>query len=275
MRQAPPDTSPLGSISERRPASWSLQAYLLTGRVGSEALRNPVLLLNLVLALLFLLVYDGAVGGLQSFVQFGSGNYYNFILPAAILAASIGGGAAGLLLVSDIESGYLRRQLAMPLRRSAVVTSLVVVAAGQVGLQTVVVIAFGLLLGVDPQTGVPGLSVLLAIAFVWGAGFACYSVAVAITTRDAQMTAAANLIFIPLIFFSPLLVPYAYLKPWMQIIADVNPTRYVMDGMRSLIIEGWVGSSLMEAFGASILFGTLMGAAALIVIRYRLPDSGY
>jgi ABC transporter DrrB family efflux protein len=260
------------SIARPRPAPWTLQVYLLTKRVAADAFRNPVLLLNLVLALLFLLVYDGTVGALQSFVLFSGGSYYNFILPPAILAASVGGGAAGLLLVSDIGTGYLRRQLTMPLRRSALVTSLVVVAACQVALQTVVVIVAGLLLGVDPQTGALGLLVLLAIAFVWGAGFASYSVAVAITTRDAQTTAAANLIFIPLIFFSPLLVPYAYLKPWMQAVADVNPTRYVMEGMRSLIIDGWSGQPLLEAFGAALLFGAAMTTVALFVIRRRLPN---
>lgn len=268
------DRPPIQSASGLRPAPWGSQVYLLTGRVAVASFRNPVLLLNLVLALLFLLVYDGTVGGLQSFILFSDGNYYNFILPAAILAASIGGGAAGLLLVSDIASGYLQRQLAMPLRRSALVTSLVIVAACQVALQTVVVIIFGLLLGVEPQSGALGLLVLLALAFTWGAGFACYSVAVAIVTRDAQATAAANLIFIPLIFFSPLLVPYESLKPWMQTISDVNPATYVMEGMRSVLIDGWTGRPLLEAFGASLAFGIVMGTAALLVIRYRLPNGG-
>ncbi len=264
----------LQSTSGRRPAPWGVQVYLLTGRAAVASFRNPVLLLNLVLALLFLLVYDGTVGGLQSFILFSGGSYFNFILPAAILAASIGGGAAGLMLVSDMESGYLQRQLAMPLRRSALVTSLVIVAACQVVLQTVVVIAFGLLLGVEPQNGLPSLLVLLALAFVWGAGFACYSVAVAIVTRDAQATAAANLIFIPLIFFSPLLVPHEYLKPWMQVVADLNPTSYVMEGMRSVLIDGWGGQPLLEAFGASLAFGITMAATALLVIRYRLSNGG-
>jgi ABC-2 type transport system permease protein len=165
----------LGSPPEFRPPSWLVQVHLLTGRVLVQAFLNPVLLLNLLLALLFLLVYDGTVGGLQTFLVFSGGNYYNFILPAAILAAS-------------------------------------------------------------------------------------------------QTTAAANLIFIPLIFFSPLLVPYTSLKPWMQTIADVNPTRYVMEGMRSLIIDGWSGRPLLEAFGASLLFGAAMAGAALFAIRSRLLD---
>jgi ABC-2 type transport system permease protein len=253
-----------------QPPSWLLQVDLLTRRVMVESLRSPVLILNLLLALLFLIVYDGTVGGVPLFVQFGGGNYYNFILPAAILAASVGGGAAGLLLVSDIRSGYLSRQLTMPIRRSALVASLVLTSAFQVVLQATVVILVGIALGADPKTGALGIACILALAFVWGLGFAAYSVAVAILTRDMQMTSAANLIFIPLIFLSPLLVPYEYLKPWMQTAADFNPARYVTEGMRSLLIEGWDGQMLLDALAASLAFGLVMGAVALAVIRSRL-----
>jgi ABC-2 type transport system permease protein len=253
------------------PPRWPRQVHLLTRRMAVDALVNPVLILNLVLALLFLVVYDGTMGGLSAVVNVAGGNYYNFILPAAILAAAVGGGAAGFLLVSDLRSGYFYRQLTLPIRRSALITSLILVAAFQVGFQASAVIAVAILLGADPQTGILGLICLLALAFIWGAGFAAYSVAVAILTRDVQMTAVANLIFIPLIFLSPLLIPYDYLKPWMQVASDVNPTRYVMEGMRSLLITGWNGRQLMEAVAASLAFGAVMGAAALAAIRLRLP----
>ncbi len=251
------------------PPPWLMQVKLMTSRVAIEAFRNPVLILNLLLAMLFLIVYDGTVGGVPLLVSFAGGNYYNFILPAAILAASVGGGAAGLLLVSDIRSGYLRRQLTMPIRRSALVASLVLTSAFQVVLQASIVIAFGIALGADPETGLPGILCVLGLAFVWGLGFAAYSVAVAILTRDTQMTSAANLIFIPLIFLSPLLVPYEYLKPWMQTAADFNPARYVTEGMRSLLIEGWDGPMLLKALLASLAFGLVMSTIALAVIRSR------
>lgn len=254
-----------------RSADLTTQVQLLTRRAAGITLRNPVLIVNLALALLFLVVYDGTVGGLDLFADFGGGDYFTFILPAAILAASIGGGAAGLSLVADIESGYLQRQLAMPIRRSALIASLVFVAALQVALQAVVVVLVALLLGAESQTGVLGLLCVLGLAFVWGAGFAAYSIAVAIFSRDIQMTAAANLIFVPLIFFSPLLVPYRFLEPWMQAVADVNPTRYVMEGMRALLITGWSAEAIAEALLASCLFGLLMAALALVVLRRRLP----
>lgn len=252
------------------PPSWIVQVGLLTRRTAAESLQNPVLLLNLLLALLFLIVYDGTVGGVPLLVSFAGGNYYNFILPAAIIAASVGGGAAGLLLVSDLQSGYLGRQLTMPIRRSAVVISLTFTSALQVVLQATVVVLFGIALGADPETGLAGILCVLGFAFVWGLGFAAYSVAVAVLSRDMQVTSAANLIFIPLILLSPMLVPYEYLKPWMQTAADVNPARYVTEGMRSLLIDGWNGDVLINALVASLAFAFVMGAFAVAVVRWRL-----
>lgn len=252
--------------------TWRAQVWLLTKRLAPDAFRNPVLALNLVLALLFLVVYDGTVGDLPLFVEFAGGNYFTFILPAAILAATIGGGAAGLLLAADIGSGYLQRQLSMPLRRSALIASLVITAAMQVALQTCAVLAVARLLGAECRTGWAGMAGIVSLAFLWGAGFGAYSVAVAVVSRDLQMTAAANLIFVPLIFLSPLLVPYQYLKPWMQVASTANPTRYVMEGMRSLLISGWDERALLEAVGASLVFAVLMGTVALVAIRLRLED---
>jgi ABC transporter DrrB family efflux protein len=271
-RRQPVAVSP--PLPAATPPSWPTQVGLLTRRVGVEAFRNPVLIINLLLALLFLVVYDGTVGGVPLLISFANGNYYNFILPAAILAASVGGGAAGLLLVADIRSGYLRRQLTMPIHRSALVTSLVLTSACQVVLQATVVVLFGVALGADPATGLGGILCVLGLAFIWGLGFAAYSVAVAVITRDVQMTSAANLIFIPLIFLSPLLVPYEYLKPWLQTAADFNPARYVTEGMRSLLIEGWDAHLLVDALAASLAFCLVMGMAAVAAIRFRSLGAG-
>lgn len=281
LRQSPFATRQPGSMLHSEPSTgriqpspprWARQVYLLTRRQAWEAFTSPVLVLNLVLALLFLVVYDGTIGGLSAVVSVAGGNYYNFILPAAILAAAVGGGAAGLLLVSDLRSGYFYRQLTLPIRRSALIASLMLVSAFQVALQASAVIALAVLLGAEPHTGLLGVACLLVLAFAWGSGFAAYSIAVAILTNDMQTTAAANLIFIPLIFLSPLLIPYDYLKPWMQVASDVNPTRYVMEGMRSLLIVGWDGQALIKALVASLAFGAVMGTAALATIRMRLPS---
>jgi ABC-2 type transport system permease protein len=253
-----------------RPAAappWIVQAVLLTWRVTVIAARSPVLVINLVLAIVFLLVYDGSLGGSPVVLGLVGGNYDNYILPAAVLAAAVAGGAAGLILVVDLQSRYFFRQLTMPVRRSALVAAVVVVGALQVALQTVAVIVAALLMGADPRTGVGGLLVILAIALLWGLGFAGYSVVVGLLTRDVQITAAAGFVFVPLVFMSPLLVPLDQLKPWMRAAASVNPASYVMGGMRSLMTTGWQPGRIAGALAASGCFALVMMLGAALLIR--------
>lgn len=248
-----------------RPLGWAMQTLLLTRRAALLTVRSPVLVLNLALAIVFLLVYDGSLGGSRAILQLVGGNYYNYILPAAVLAASVAGGAAGLSLVGDIKSRYLFRQLTMPLSRSALVASAVLVGALQVVLQTVVIIALALALGAHPRTGAAGLTVITALGLLWGLGFAGYSVIVGVLTRDIQITSAAGFLFVPLVFMSPLLLPADQMKPWMRDAASVNPASYVIQGMRSLMISGWDAARVRDALIASACFAlvTLAGAVAV------------
>lgn len=260
--------SPAAPEPAVREAGVASQVGLLTVRLIHRALRSPAVTLpNLLISVFFLLVYDGLLGGSAQVGRLVGGNYTNFILPVIIVSAAVSGGSAGLILVEDLESGYFRRLLAMPLSRLAIVAAPMILGALQVAVQAVLVIVLGILLGASPATGVGGLVVLVGYALLWGLGFAGYSVATGLRTGNAQAAQAATFLFFPLVFIAPTFLPLDQLAPALRAVAHFNPTTYVLEGMRSLLIDGWQTGPLLRALAAGGGFALLTLTAALAVAR--------
>ena len=102
--------------------SFLTQLQILTKRLVLRVIRRPLAELpNIFISAFFLFVYDGALGGVfggsaqGTPFDFANGNFVNFILPVSIVSASVSGGASGIYLVEDIESGVFKRYQSMPI----------------------------------------------------------------------------------------------------------------------------------------------------------------
>jgi ABC-2 type transport system permease protein len=54
-------------------------------------------------------------------------------------------------------------------------------------------------------------------------------------------------------------VPYDLLPSWLQTVNKVNPVSYLVDGMRTLMLEGWH----WQTIGAAFLAAAVVGAVTL------------
>ncbi len=224
------------------------QTAVLFGRLAIQQMRSPTTYINLVIALFFLAVYEGAFGGSKEIERLTGASFLTFILPVVILNAAIGGSISGQALVADLESGYFRRLLTLPVSRTALVLAPMLFGALIVTVQAVLVLAIGCALGAGVQTGLAGAAVLVLFALLWGLAFAGYSVATALLTRNAAATQTASFIFFPLIFLAPTFLPREALQGWLRVVSAGNPTTYVLEAMRSLMIVGWDEEKLAVGF---------------------------
>jgi ABC-2 type transport system permease protein len=103
----------------------------------------------------------------------------------------------------------------------------------------VVVLLAGLAFGVQIESGVAGAAVLVLLAALWGVAYAGIGLLVALRTRSVQATNASFLVFFPLLFLTPNFVPFDRLSGLMETLARANPVSYVIEGLRSLILNGW------------------------------------
>ena len=218
-------------------------------RLLRQSATSPETYGNLVISLFFLAVYTGAFGDTAAIERITGADFLTFILPLTVLNAAIAGSAAGQILVADLESGYLRRLLALPAPRVAIVLAPMLVGATLVVVQALLVLSLGLAFGAQLESGPAGLAAVLALALLWGLAFGGYSVASGLLAGNAAGAQTAVFVFFPLTFLAPTFLPREALAGWLETAAAFNPTTYVLEAMRSLLIEGWEAGPLLAGFG--------------------------
>ena len=226
-----------------------------------EALRQPdALFMTMFIPLFFLVVNTGQAADIfpSGSTDFLKGQGYGaFQLPITLLLAASFGMAA-LFLVEDIEGGYFDKLRAIPIPRYSIVLGrLVAEGAKGIVLASVILLA-ALPFGITIASGVIGFVLLVALTALWGIVYAGFMQLIALKTRSAAATNSGGLIFFPLLFLTPNFVPRELLTEPMEVAATLNPVTYLMESLRSLILEDLDWEKILPGFGVVAVLGAIM-----------------
>jgi ABC-2 type transport system permease protein len=247
-------------------ATWALGQRALR-----EAWRSPEAMLpTLFIPIFFLIVNTGQAakvfpGSTTDFLH-GQG-YGAFQLPITLLLAASFGTAA-LFLVEDIEEGYFDKLRATPVPRSAIVLGRLIAEWAKAIVISAAIVVLALIFGVSIATGPVGFVLLVGLTSLWAVVYVGFMQIVALKTRSAAATNSAGLVFFPLLFLTPNLVPRDLLTRPMEVAASINPVTYVMEGLRSLILVDFQWGKIALGYGVvAVLF------AAMIALNIRVIDT--
>jgi ABC-2 type transport system permease protein len=252
------------------------QILLMTRRNLLTIFRTPEALIPpIAISVFFLLIYESTLGEAAGFVPGLRGNsYLGFILPLSIVSSALAGaGLASQNLVRDLESGYFDKLLLTPVSRASLLLGPILAGALILALQTSIVIGVGLLMGLEPVTGITGLLAVIGIALLLGVGFAGFTVSAALGSGSAAVTQSAGFIFFPLTFLTASFVPLELLDGWLKTAARLNPITYVLTAMRDTLNVGWVRTSLWQGVLACLILAIAMYALAVFALRVRTRRS--
>ena len=245
-------------------------ALVLARRALREAIRTPEALVpTLFIPLFFLVVNVGQAarifpGSSTAFLH-GQG-YGAFQLPSSLLLAASFGSAA-LFLVEEIEGGYFDKLRATPVPRSAIVLGRLLAEALKAVAIAGVIVLLGLVFGITIASGVFGALLLILLTALWAVAYSGFMQIIALKTRSAAATNSAGLVFFPLLFLTPNLVPRDLLTRPMEVAATINPVTYVMEAMRSLILQDLRWETISLGFLVVGVAGAIMLAVSVRVIR--------
>jgi len=245
-------------------------SYHLMLRALRESMRQPAVeLTNIFIPMFFFAVTVGAIGGIAA-RAFGVTNFVGFQMPVAILQAVAGtAGNAGLGTVQDIERGYFDKLMLTPVPRVSLVLGRLFADSVRAMLLTTLIVIAGLAAGSGMEAGVAGVIIVLLLAGLFGLAYSGIGMAIALRTGSAQAAQAGFLIFFPLLFLSPAFAPKEIFAGWLEFLATINPVTYILQGMRTLILEGWAWRPFLEALGSIAGIGAFTITMTLMALRSR------
>lgn len=244
--------------------------WVLGRRAIREVLRTPEALFPTVfIPIFFLVVNVGQAGrifptGATSFLK--GQNYAAFQVPSALLLAASFGSAA-LYLVEDIEGGYFDKLRAAPVSRSAIVLGRLTAEAVKCMAISAVIVFAALLFGISVASGILGFVLLLALAAAWSVVYSGFVQLIALKSRSAAATQSGSLVFFPLLFLTPNFVPRHLLTRPMEIAATFNPVTYIMEALRSLILDDLAWARIGRGFAVVAVAGVVMVVLNVRAIR--------
>lgn len=196
-------------------------------------------------------------------------NYQAYIAPAIILLTCFLGMAnASAALIVDLRTGYFDKLRTTPTSAVQVIVARLMAEMTRVTGQATLILFIALALGATVTTGVLGAVVMVLLAVFFSACTVGLLVtALAMKTKSDQATQSAFPLFFIFIFLSTAYMPESLLPGWLQTAVKYNPLDYLIQALRTLMLDGWPTTDILVALAASVGLAALLGLLNVRVYR--------
>jgi ABC-2 type transport system permease protein len=249
------------------------QVAHLARRSVIRTLRQPANVIAPVIFPLGLLAVNS--GGLMAATKlpgFPTDSYTAFALAVPFMQGALFATMnAGTDLARDIQTGFLNRLALTPMRGAALLAGQLAGIAVAALVQAIVYVGVGIAVGVHPASGPAGVLVLLVLAVGIALAFGAVGALIALRTGSGESVQGFFPILFVFLLISSMNLPRNLIEiDWFRHAATANPVSYLIEGIRSLVIEGWNAEALGLAFAVTGILGVLALAAAAAALRVRM-----
>lgn len=223
-------------------------------------LRNPAwVLIGVMQPVLYLLLFGPLLEPLVS--QFGtsSDNAYTFLVPGLLVQLGMFGAFfAGFSLIGEWREGVIEAERVTPANRSALLVGRLTRDLLQLRVQALILVGLGYVMGLRGSVG--GVALGILITLLVGGACAAASNALALTTKSEDVMAPViNVVMMPILLLSGILLPMTIGADWLKRISDFMPFRYIVDAVRDVFAGQFGADAVMWGTGwAVVLFALAM-----------------
>ena len=251
--------------------SFARDTMLIFRRQIKLSLRNPAwVIIGLIQPILYLAFFgpllskvaSGAVAG------FPAGNSYSFFVPGLLIQLGLFGAAfVGFTIIADWRYGVIERLRVTPVSRLAILSGRVLRDVVTLLVQGVVLVLAGVAFGMRAPLG--GILVSLWFIGIVAISLSAISYTVGLLTKSEDVLAPAiNMVVVPLMLLSGIMLPMTLGPGWLQGIARATPFRYIIDAMREAYAGHYANTIMVEGIAVALGLAALcLWIASRVFVR--------
>ncbi|WP_445256345.1 ABC transporter permease [Nocardioides aurantiacus] len=238
------------------PATFVRESSVVFNRQMRMNLRNPAwVFIGIMQPVLYLVLFGPLLKPLVS--SFGTDiDPYTFLVPGLLVQLGLFGAFfAGFGLIGEWREGVIEAERVTPASRTALLVGRLMRDVVQLFVQAVILVALGVALGM--RASVAGVVGGIALTLLIGGACAAASNALALTTKSEDVMAPViNVVMMPVLLLSGILLPMTLGPAWLQTVSDFMPFRWIVDAVRGGFAGELAGDALAWGVGWSVvLFG--------------------
>jgi ABC-2 type transport system permease protein len=249
------------------------QVLQLARRSVIRTIRQPANWITpLIFPLALMAVNTGGLHAATNLPGFPTDSFLAFFLAFPFIQGSLFATVnAGVDLARDIQTGFLNRLALTPMQSPALLIGHLggVIVMGFV--QAAWYLTVGLAIGVRLQSGVAGALVLFLLAVLIVLAFGSFGALAALRTGSTEAVHSLFPVFFVFLFISSMNLPRNLIETdWFRTAASLNPVSYLIEAIRSLVIQGWNWEALGLGFSIAIVMSVVGLTLSSLALRTRM-----
>lgn len=253
--------------------SFVAQTFALSKRAVLALARQPTLVVpSLMFPLFFLALGTSSFSRatrLPGFPEVDS--FLDFALAGAIVQGVLFGSITGATaLATEIEIGFFDRLLMTPTSRASILFGRLAGGMAYGAAQTVVFTVVLLPFGLSIKSGIVGFLVIVLGGTLLALAVGAVMSSMAIRTGSSEAVQGAFPLLFTALFFSSAFFPRQTMNGAYKRVADFNPVSHLVEGFRSLVIDGLTWGGVARTVLISATFAVAGMTLALSSLRKRI-----
>jgi ABC-2 type transport system permease protein len=228
--------------------------YLIFSRYMRQSLRNPIwVITGMAQPFMYLALFAPLLQGVSKAPGFPAGDPWQVYVPGLLVQMGMFGSLfVGFGIIVEWRMGVLDRMRVTPVSRLALLLGRVLRDTLVVLVQSAILICCGVAFGLRA----PWLGVCISLGFVLllGVSAASLSYSIGLATKNEGIYAPVlNMVALPLLLLSGILLPMSFAPPWLDFVSSFNPLRHIVEAMRDAFRGDYVTLRMAIGLAAAIL----------------------